>query len=141
MIKIDSQGNEEWYDIWGGDNIDSVRKILVDPSDDIFLIGSTSSYGDDLYLLKYNTLGTLLGDLHWGGNSYLGIYDMKLDFLGNIYITGEINSLGPTNGDVFLLKYENIDPQIEIITPEPNQVYGNIALLLELTPFRIECLE
>ncbi|KKM75448.1 hypothetical protein LCGC14_1390120, partial [marine sediment metagenome] len=58
---------------------------------------------------------------------------MKLDFLGNIYITGETNSLGPTNGDVFLLKYENIDPQIEIITPIPNQVYGNATFVFNLT--------
>jgi len=133
LLKIDSLRNKKWYKIWGGNSIDSVRKVFVDPSDDIFLIGSTSSYGNDLYLLKYDKLGTFLGDLYWGGSNYITNWDMTIDTLGNIYATGEFDNLGPTNDDLYLLKYDNADPQIEIISPVQNQQYGNMTFNFNLT--------
>ncbi|MHA1375727.1 MAG: SBBP repeat-containing protein [Promethearchaeota archaeon] len=133
LIKIDSLGVKQWYNIWGGDSLDSVRKIFVDPSDDIFLIGSTSSYGEDLYLLKYSTSGTFLDDLYWGGSNYITNWDMTIDILGNIYATGEFDDLGPTNDDLYLVKFDNADPQIEILSPVQNQQFGNMTFNFNLT--------
>jgi hypothetical protein len=133
LLKTDSEGVEEWHHIWGGDNIDLVSNVFIDPSDDIILTGYTTSYGSDVFLLKYDKLGTSLGDLYWGGSNYITCWDTAIDNFGNIYATGEYDDLGPTNDELFIIKYDNAIPQIDIISPVQNQQYGNMTFDFNLT--------
>jgi len=98
----------EWNRTWGGLNDDYGEDMVVDEYGDIYVVGTTFSFGigyNDVCLVKYNNLGDQLWNKTWGGGSYDTAQAVVTDSLGNIYITGETQSYGAGSYDFFLLKY------------------------------------
>lgn len=89
------------------------KKILMDNSDNIYIMGQTHiypySYYSNTFILKYNSFGNLLWNkLH--GNYYSTTsfpYDISFDNSQNILISGFENRYGRTN--LMLLKYDKND--------------------------------
>ena len=94
---------------WGGASTDYAASVALDARGNIYVAGSTSSFGAggyDVLILKYNALGTLLWAKTWGGsgNDYASRIVVGPD--GNIYVTGGTESFGAGWADLFVLKLD-----------------------------------
>lgn len=116
------------FAVAGGSNYDSAEGVAVDGLGNVYLMGfyentayfgstSVTSMGnEDIFLVKYNSNGTVQWALSAGGTSSDLGFDIKIDGLGNIYLTGiysgtatfgttSITSIG--NKDIFVAKYNS----------------------------------
>jgi hypothetical protein len=121
----------------GGNANDDVRGIAIDQSQNIFVVGSTHSTdfqvsenafdslfvgSNEAYILKTNNdLTTLLSSTFIGGDNVDGIFDIKLDSVGDVVVAGDTSSVnfpiisgaydvefgGNSKTDGFILKINN----------------------------------
>lgn len=87
---------------WGGSGGESGNAVALDSLGNIYVVGSTNSFGGGLTLLKYSATGSLLWQKLYSNSSGTSI---ATDSSDNIYVTGS-TTLG-TGGslDVLLLKF------------------------------------
>jgi len=113
LVKFDPSCNQVYQVNWGGGQGDDIaRGVAVDASDNVYVTGSTSSYGNgqgfvttDVFLLKYGPSGEPQWSRTWGGlqNDYgTGV---AVDSVGNVYVVGSTESYGQQS-DFALLKYD-----------------------------------
>ena len=112
LVKYDSSCNQVYWVGWGAQGNDIGRAVATDASDNVYVTGSTSSYGSgqgfttsDIFLLKYGPSGESQWSRTWGGlqNDYgTGV---TVDSAGNVYVAGSTNSYGGQS-DFVLLKYD-----------------------------------
>ncbi|MHA1150490.1 MAG: SBBP repeat-containing protein [Promethearchaeota archaeon] len=113
LIKYDNLGNFKWYKTLGGiygDNEQNGYDIEIDSSDNIYVVGFTGISGNpdtDVLIAKYNTMGDLQWYSSWGGTGTDKGFELELDELGNIYITGFTKSYGEGGSDMVLLKFNS----------------------------------
>lgn len=101
--KFTRAGQLIWSTNWGGTGTEDSRALVADGDSLLFVVGSTTSYGNggsDIFILKYDTSGTLLDSLLWGGMNDEVASDVAMygDYL---YLTGHTSSFGNAqiNGD------------------------------------------
>ncbi len=110
LAKYNSSGALQWVEIWGGSDFDRGYGVAVDENDDIYITGSTESFGAgsrDMFLAKYNSSGTNLWNTTWGGNDNDHGVGISVDKNNDIYITGSTESFGAGITDIFLAKYSS----------------------------------
>lgn len=107
LIKISDQGDYRWIQSWGGTAREEPAFIVLDSKDNVYVAGSTSSFGagyTDIFFIKYNTTGDFEGEFIWGGDDFETLRGVVLDTSDNIYLTGTTSSFGAGNTDIFLIK-------------------------------------
>lgn len=133
--KLNAQ-TTEWVKGAGGTGNDIGVLVQVDDSGNVYMTGTysntasfattptatqlTTAGGTDIFLAKYDSLGTCLWVKSMGGSSTDQPADIKLDASGNIYISGRFsttadfdpgpgtaNLVSAGNVDAFLAKYSN----------------------------------
>ncbi|MFX1498892.1 MAG: SBBP repeat-containing protein, partial [Promethearchaeota archaeon] len=100
----------EWNSTWGGDGNDYGNGIAIDSLDNVYIVGSTGSFGagsSDIVLVKYNENGQEQWNCTWGGDGNDYGNGIAIDSLDNIYIVGSTGSFGAENNDFVLVKYDN----------------------------------
>lgn len=111
VAKYDKDLNRIWYTTWGGDDTESARSLVIDNSGDIFVAGTTVSYGEggfEVVLLKLNPSGEIDWYRTWGASGDDNAFDIQIHD-NSVYITGRTNSFHPIGkNEAFLIK-ENID--------------------------------
>jgi hypothetical protein len=115
LIKFDDLGKVLWYKTWGGTEFDNGYGIISDSLDNLYLTGTTQSFGqgkDDIILLKYSNDGVLLFNETWGNNKSDIGYDLLTDSKGDIYITGETRKDGALYSDIVLIKFNSTGSEI-----------------------------
>ena len=114
IIKYNSLGEIQWVRTWDGGIRIEGNGICVNIYDEIFITGETTSYVSgyyyrDLFVLKYNTQGSLQWTRIWGGSSYdeddYGL-DIASDSSGNVYVVGGTETYGNGNNDMVIIKYD-----------------------------------
>lgn len=111
VAKYDKSLNRIWYTTWGGEDTESARSLVIDNSGQIYVAGTTVSYGEggfEVVLLKIDPSGTVLWHRTWGGTKDDNAFDIQLNN-GFVYITGRTNSFHPNGkNEAFLIK-ENVN--------------------------------
>jgi hypothetical protein len=101
IVKIDQLGNALWAKQFGGTNNDNGEDIVVDLSGYIYVTGyfvGTSTFGsttftsspggEDVFVVKINTAGSVIWARQYGGNGIATSKSIATDSGGNIYVSG-----------------------------------------------------
>ncbi len=103
IFKLNSSGVLQWEKTWGGSGSDGALGIAADPSGNVYVVGSTASFGGGGgVLLKIDTSGSTL--LFQKILSQVTAYTVALDSLGNIYLGSSIYT--QANQNALLMKFD-----------------------------------
>ncbi|MEI6816019.1 MAG: T9SS type A sorting domain-containing protein [Bacteroidota bacterium] len=133
IVKYDANGNVLWAKREGGTSYDYGLSVTADVSGNILLTGwfssptitfgtftLTNGGGEDIFIVKYNTSGTVLWAKKAGGTSDDVCMCISTDLNGNVLLTGNFQSsvitfdtitlvnAGGGNPDIFIAKYNDI---------------------------------
>jgi len=111
LMKTDSLGNTLWDTTYGGDSID-IGNSVVQTSDGGYIIaGETQSIDpgiSDVYLIKTDSLGSVVWEMTYGGASDDLGYSVQQTSDGGYIIAGLTYSFGTSGGDVYLIKTDSL---------------------------------
>ncbi len=113
VVKIDSKGDLEWENTYGGDENDGCYSIQQTVDGGYILAGDSKSFSEgpcdyDMYLVKIDSHGNLEWQRTFGGDSCDGCYSVKQTTDGGYVLAGDCESYGAGLFDVYLVK---TDPQ------------------------------
>ncbi len=108
LIKFSSLGIRQWCTFYGGLGNDLCNSVATDLSGNVFIAGQTSSNTliatvgayqaarsgtNDAFLAKFDAAGTIQWSTYYGGTAQEQATAVKCGTAGDIYITGQTNSL------------------------------------------------
>lgn len=110
LVAYDSSGAIQWQRIIGGTSTDIFNGIAVDTSSNIYCAGYQSSQGsggNDAYLVKYNSSGTLQWQVGLGGAGADLFANVGVSSAGDVYVAGRTDSQGAGLNDMLIVKYNS----------------------------------
>ncbi|MFH1228488.1 MAG: SBBP repeat-containing protein [Planctomycetota bacterium] len=97
---------------WGGLGDETANAVAVDGAGNIYVTGWTYSFGaitstpTEVFVIKYNSQGTLLWQKNWGGLGNDSGNAIAVSQFGDVYVAGSTEGFGVVSTtDVFVLKY------------------------------------
>uniref|UniRef100_A0A7V0Z5N3 PKD domain-containing protein n=1 Tax=candidate division WOR-3 bacterium TaxID=2052148 RepID=A0A7V0Z5N3_UNCW3 len=99
-----------WSKEYGGSGDEFGYGLQKSPDNSYVVVGSTNSYGaggNDVYLIKIDTLGNSVWEKTYGGSGDDAGYSVKCTSDGGYIIAGTTKSFGDEDGDIYLLKIDN----------------------------------
>jgi hypothetical protein len=111
IIKTDNLGKVLWSKTYGGKSNEDGIALSETDAGDLIIVGQTESYGEggqDIYILKLNSLGDTIWTKTFGGNRYDYPSDIIKTKSNEFIITGTTSSYGQYyhDDDIFLLKID-----------------------------------
>ena len=97
LVKLDESLNVVWEKTYGGDGYDSNAKLIINTNGDYTMVGRTESYGQggqDGYVVRTDSDGTVLWDTTFGGVDTDRFYDGVETIDNNLLLAGWSNSYG-----------------------------------------------
>ena len=91
LVKLDESLNIVWEKTYGGDDYDSMNKLIINSNGDYTMVGRTESYGEggqDGYVVRTDSDGTVLWDTTFGGNYTDRFYDVVETVDNNLLLAG-----------------------------------------------------
>ena len=129
-IKYNSSGIQQWVRFYSGTaNFFHISKAMnVDKFGNVYVTGysTESGQGYNFTTIKYNTNGDTLwkASYHNGSNDIAS--DIKIDNLGNVYVTGRSDGNG-TGDDFVTIKYDKFGIQQWIKSYDYSGTYGDFG--------------
>jgi len=110
LVKYDSSGLEQWNRTWNASQFDYCQGMVLDSSDNIYLVGGTiGNIGKlDFCLIKYDSSGVQLWNRTWGGDKNDFGLAITIDSSDNVYLAGYTQSFGTGDTDISLVKYNSL---------------------------------
>ncbi|MFX1488264.1 MAG: hypothetical protein ACFFBI_03890, partial [Promethearchaeota archaeon] len=115
LIKVDKNGVEQWSRSWGGAGDEIGDSVALDSSQNVYVVGSTSSYGagyEDLFLLKYNNYGDLIWNITYGTENNEEGWPILIDWQDSIYVGGEFYDMQTYDSSIFIAKFNQNGNQL-----------------------------
>jgi hypothetical protein len=111
LMKLDKNGNHEWFKVYGGDSDDISECVVELPGEGYVFSGITASYGNGptsgnchMYFVKTDTKGNTIWERHYGGAGVEYSYSIAKTAGGGFLATGFSTSWGKGEDDGWLLK-------------------------------------
>ncbi|SCY90360.1 DUF7948 domain-containing protein [Flavobacterium caeni] len=140
LVKYDSNGVRQWSTYYGGE-LWETGYCATDPNGNVYLAGFTSStvniatpgahqtvigWGDDGYLVKFNSDGVRQWGTYYGGSNYDWAYFIDTDSQGNIYLDGHTGSPEAisTPGSFQPVIAGNYDAYLAKFDPDGTRIWG-----------------
>ncbi len=123
LLKIDSIGNVEWQELYGGFNLDFGQCIQITDDKGFILCGFTNSYGAggyDIYIVKTDSLGNFEWQQTYGGTANEYGYSVKQTSDRGYILCGSTSSFGSGGTDAILIKTDSLGNQ------EWSNYYGTV---------------
>jgi uncharacterized repeat protein (TIGR01451 family) len=144
LIKLDSVGNFIWVQQYGSTTDDEGQDILIDATDNIYIIGDfegtvdfdpsvnthslTSFNGNsDVFIQKLDSTGSFIWAKSFGGLFHDYAYEIIQDKIGDIYITGDYTGqvdFDPGVGSFLLTSLNSEDIYIEKLDSSGNFIWA-----------------
>lgn len=100
LLKYNSSGALQYQELWGGSQYDGSEAIFIDSQGDIYLTGSSKSFGasgTDVFILKYDNLNDFIPNLTISSNLILKGFQNTLFNFSVIYKDLDDNSPSSIN--------------------------------------------
>jgi hypothetical protein len=97
LVKLDESLNVVWEKTYGGDGYDSMNKLIINTNGNYTMVGRTESFGEggqDGYVVRTDSDGTVLWDITFGGGDTDRFYDVVETVDNNLLLAGWSNSYG-----------------------------------------------
>jgi hypothetical protein len=137
VIKISPEGDPVWAKAFGGEGDDLLQDMAVSQDGELLAIGSykspamklgktvlENSGGEDIYLIKLDSDGTLLLSKSFGNDGRDTGYAVTSDSTGAIYITGFFESFTINFGGANLVNNGDKDIYLAKFTSEGNHIWS-----------------
>ena len=110
LVKFNNLGVYQWNSTWGGNGMDVAHDLVLDSSENIYLVGfwNRSGANPNMGLVKFSNLGVYVWGRTFGGNNFDGAQSIALDSSENIYIGGFTDLTGLGNFDFCLVVCDNL---------------------------------
>ena len=124
LVKLNSDGVEEWNRTFGGPGLDSVYSVKQSEDGEYLLAGSLESRGDlgaglsDAWLIKTDSNGTEEWNKTFGGADYDSLHCIQKTEDGGYILAGGTSSFGAGFSDAWLIKTDSEG------TEEWNRTFG-----------------
>ncbi|HTF02532.1 MAG TPA: SBBP repeat-containing protein, partial [Bacteroidia bacterium] len=107
LVKFNTSGTRLWGTYYGGESTEHARSCATDAGGNVYLTGESASStsistsgifqpvkaaASDAFLTKFDASGVRLWGTYYGGNHYDYGYSCATDAIGNVYMTGLVNS-------------------------------------------------
>ncbi|MBL0288184.1 MAG: SBBP repeat-containing protein [Bacteroidetes bacterium] len=107
LVKFNPSGNRIWATYYGGLDEELETKVAADNTGNVYITGRTQSTSsiatagafltsysgdDDVYLVKFNSLGVRQWGTYYGGLNFEIEPVIATDLNGNVYLAGQTNS-------------------------------------------------
>jgi len=109
LLKLDKQGVKQWFTTYGGQNDELGYSVVVNDSNEVYMVGPTASFGmggNDIYLFHLNSMGELLSAKTFGDVYDEQAHRVRLLPDGGLAIVGFTNSYQSqlNAGDAYLIR-------------------------------------
>ncbi|MFZ4398974.1 MAG: SBBP repeat-containing protein [Bacteroidales bacterium] len=136
LIKFDESGNEKWAKQSFGSEMENGRSVFIDKENNIFVTGGFASiksiFGsdtlinngtigcNDIFIIKYDTLGNLKWAKNVGSNGDDEGESIVRDINGFIYVSGYFRSTSISFGNYTLYKAQGITTNVFLAKLDPS---------------------
>jgi len=132
LLKTDFQGDKLWSKTFGGAEYDYGISMTVNPEGDLYLLGTTKSFGlnqsADFYLVKADTSGNELWSLSIGGDLIDVAYKLSSTADSGVILIGKTNSFGSGYYDVLVIKVDKNGVVENLISGIDSTYISNLQL-------------
>jgi len=145
LVETDDQGDVLWQKTYGGVDYDQGVSIAKNCCQELFLLGTTKSYGTDnsadLYLIKTDKVGNELWTLTFGGDDIDYAYKVIATTDSGCAVLGETRSFGNGMSDILFTKIDKSgfieyftnkinteDVTRSIVSPNPMRSKGQVRI-------------